>query len=132
MTAPKRPVGYINRVLIVEDDLALAELLAEVLTFENCTADLASNGLEALDRLRVFDYEAIVCDLMLPCVDGRALYRDAARLYPHLAQKFLFVTGQAADQAGLTDFISRTGNALLKKPFDIEHLRSALRELFAR
>ena len=132
MTAPKQPVGYMNRMLIVEDDLALAEVLAEVLTYENCVVDVVSNGMEALERLSGFDYEGIVCDLMLPRLAGEGLYREVARAYPHLAHKFLFITGEASSRGGLCDFIPRTGNALLEKPFEMSQFRDALRDLFAR
>ena len=132
MTEEKRPVEFIQRVLVVEDDHELADLLSEVLTYENCTADLASNGMEAMEKLRGADYDAIVCDLMMPRVDGEALYNQVTQQYPYLADRFLFITGEAVRKGGLTDFIYRTGNTLLEKPFEIEQLRSALQELFRR
>lgn len=128
----KRPVGYINRVLVVDDDYQLAELLSDVLTYENCTADVAANGMEAMEKLRGADYEAVVCDLMMPRVDGESLYNEVVRQYPYLAEKFLFITGNPARKSGLTDFIHRTGNTLLEKPFEMEQFRAALKELFAR
>ena len=132
MTEEKRPVEFVQRVLVVEDDHELADLLSEVLTYENCTADLASNGMEAMEKLRGADYDAIVCDLMMPRVDGEALYSQVTQQYPYLADRFLFITGEAVRKGGLTDFIYRTGNTLLEKPFEIEQLRSALQELFRR
>ena len=128
----ERPVQLIRHVLIVEDDYELADVLAEVLTHENCVSDHASNGMEALGKLRSTHYDAIVCDLMMPRVDGQAFYNQVAKDYPYLADQFLFITGQSSRQAGLTDFITRTGNTLLEKPFDIEQFRAALQELFVR
>jgi CheY-like chemotaxis protein len=121
-----------HRVLVVEDDHELADLLLEVLTYENCAAELASNGLEAIDKLRGADFDAVVCDLMMPRLDGEELYNQAIKDYPFLAEKFLFITGQASRQAGFSTFISRTGNSLLEKPFKVEELREALKELFTR
>ena len=69
---------------------------------------------------------------MMPRVDGEAFFEQVAKDYPYLSDHFLFITGQASRQAGLTDFITRTGNALLEKPFEIEQFRVALQELFAR
>ena len=132
MAAEKRPVQFVQRVLVVEDDYQLADVLAEVLTYENCTADTASNGMEAMEKLRSADYDAVICDLMMPRVDGEALYNQAAQLYPHLSDRFLFITGNAALRSGLTDFVYRTGNNLLEKPFEIEQLRTALKETFRR
>ena len=121
-----------HRVLVVDDDHDLAELLREVLTYENCEADVASNGMEAIEQLHAHDYEAILCDLMMPRVDGEALYNEVTRQYPYLADRFLFVTGQASCRAGFSDFIYRTGNRLVEKPFEIQELRRAVREIFQR
>jgi len=71
-----------HRVLVVDDDHDLAVLLGEVLTYENCEVDIAGNGMEAMDRLRTGDYDAVLCDLMMPRVDGEALYNDVVRDYP--------------------------------------------------
>jgi two-component system cell cycle sensor histidine kinase/response regulator CckA len=128
----ERPVQFIRHVLIVEDDYELADVLAEVLTHENCVSEHSSNGMEALDKLRTGNFDAIICDVMMPRVDGEAFYHQVAREFPYLAERFLFITGQATRKAGLTDFIGRTGNTLLEKPFDVEQFRAAMQELFAR
>ena len=130
MAEAPRSKQVMHRVLVVDDDYDLAQLLREVLTYENCEAEIAGNGMEALDSLRTGDYEAVICDLMMPRVDGEALYSEAVRDFPHLANRFLFVTGQASRKAGFTDFVSRTGNHVIEKPFDIQALRLAIRNLF--
>src|ERR1700682_4388084 len=109
MAEEKPPKRVMHRVLVVDDDHDLAVLLQEVLTYENCEVDIAGNGMEAMDCLRTGDYEAVLCDLMMPRVDGEALYKDVVHDYPHLADRFLFVTGQASRRAGFSDFVSRTG-----------------------
>ena len=132
MSEAKQPQQTMYRVLVVDDDYDFAQLLREVLTYENCEADIAGNGLEAMDRLRAGDYEAVICDLMMPRVDGQALYNEAVRDFPHLADRFLFVTGQASRKAGFSDFVSRTENHLIEKPFDIQAFRVAVRETLER
>jgi CheY-like chemotaxis protein len=132
MATPSKPQMVMRPVLVVEDDHELAELLREVLTYENCAVDVAGNGLEALDKLRTANYDAVVCDLMMPVMDGQTLYKETCDRLPYLADRFLFVTGQASARAGMSDFIFRTGNRLLEKPFEIDQLRAALRELLSR
>jgi len=132
MSETQRSKQVMHRVLVVDDDYDLAQLLREVLTYENCEAEIATNGMEALDCLRTGDYEAVICDLMMPRIDGQALYDEVVRDFPHLANRFLFVTGQASRKAGFSDFVSRTGNQIIEKPFDIQALRLAVRELFQR
>lgn len=132
MPDPTQPVQVIHHVLIVEDDFEFADVLSEVLTHENCVSEHASNGMEGMSKLCIADFDAIICDLMMPRVDGEAFYSQVARDYPYLSDRFLFITGQAARRAGLSDFVMRTGNSLLEKPFELDQLRAALKELFSR
>lgn len=128
----KPPQQTMHRVLVVDDDYDLALLLREVLTYENCEVEIAGNGMEAMDCLRTYDYEAVICDLMMPRVDGEQLYNDVVQEFSFLANRFLFVTGQASRKAGFDDFVSRSGNQVIEKPFDIQALRLAVREIFQR
>lgn len=132
MSETTRTQEVMRPVLVVDDDYDLALLLREVLTYENCEADIAGNGMEALDLLRTRNYEAILCDLMMPRVDGEALYHEVVKEFPYLSNKFLFVTGQPSRKAGFGDFVSRTGNQVIEKPFSIQTLRVAVRDIFAR
>jgi len=101
MPEDERPKRMMHRVLVVDDDHDLAVLLGEVLTYENCEVDIAANGMEAMDRLRTSDYDAVLCDLMMPRIDGEVLYNDVVRDYPFLANRFLFVTGSRRARPGL-------------------------------
>ena len=129
-TTPSRQV--MRRVLVVDDDYDLAQLLREVLTYDNCEVDIATNGMEAMDRLRTGEYDAVICDLMMPRVDGEVLYNDVVRQYPFLANRFIFVTGQASRKAGFSDFVERTGNYLIEKPFDLPGFRTAVQDTIQR
>jgi DNA-binding response OmpR family regulator len=129
-TKPK--TDLIRRVLVVEDDRDLAELLVEVLTYENCVTDVASNGQEALEQLRVYDYEAVICDLLMPRMNGQAFYSKVIQDHPYLAEKVLFISGELTHRSGMSEFVYQSGCQLLEKPFKIEALRSALRNLFDR
>lgn len=126
------PKQVMHRVLIVEDDYRLAETLCEVLTYENCLPEIAANGMEARDKISCADYDAIVCDLIMPLIDGERFYKEIARDYPYLANRFLFITGQAALKGSFTSLVHETGNSLLEKPFEIDQFRAALQELFQR
>ena len=129
-TTPSRQV--MRRVLVVDDDYDLAQLLREVLTYDNCEVEIATNGMEAMDRLRTDEYDAVICDLMMPRVDGEVLYKDVVHQYPFLANRFIFVTGQASRKAGFSDFVERTGNYLIEKPFDLPALRAAVQDTIQR
>ena len=62
MSEAKRLEQVMHRVLVVDDDYDLAQLLRDVLTYENCEVEIAGNGMEAMDRLRTGDYEAVIED----------------------------------------------------------------------
>jgi len=132
MSETEQAQQLMHRVLVVDDDHDLAELLREVLTYENCEVEVAGNGMEAMDRLRTGEYDAILCDMMMPRLDGEALYNEVARDFPHLSNRFLFVTGQTSHKAGFSDLVTRAGNCVIEKPFDIQALRAAIRETLAR
>jgi two-component system cell cycle sensor histidine kinase/response regulator CckA len=121
-----------RRVLVVDDDYDLAQLLREVLTYDNCEVEIATNGMEAMDLLHTSEFDAVICDLMMPRVDGEALYNDVVRQFPFLADRFVFVTGQASLKAGFSDFVGRTGNALIEKPFDLAAFRAAVQDAIRR
>jgi two-component system, cell cycle sensor histidine kinase and response regulator CckA len=132
MSETEQAQQLMHRVLVVDDDHDLAELLREVLTYENCEVEVAGNGMEAMDRLRTGEYDAILCDMMMPRLDGEALYNEVARDFPHLSNRFLFITGQTSHKAGFSDLVTRAGNCVIEKPFDIQALRAAIRETLAR
>jgi CheY-like chemotaxis protein len=132
MNETAQPRQVMRRVLVVDDDYDLAQLLREVLTYDNCEVDIATNGMEAMDRLRSEEYDAIICDLMMPRVDGEVLYNDVVREFPFLANRFIFVTGQASRKAGFSEFVGRTGNHLIEKPFDLPAFRAAVQDTIQR
>ncbi|HEY6844163.1 MAG TPA: response regulator, partial [Thermoanaerobaculia bacterium] len=62
-----------KRVLVVDDDAEIRELLASVLRRRGLTADVAADGAEALDLLRQNIYSVVLLDLLMPNIDGFAV-----------------------------------------------------------
>ena len=91
---PEVPPG--TRALVVEDELALGEAVAAALADAGFKPDRASNGEEALARLRERHYDVIICDLKMPKVDGIAFFREVSAKMPHVARRLIFVTGDVA------------------------------------
>jgi two-component system chemotaxis response regulator CheY len=60
----------VHRVLIVDDDVQLREMMAELLTFEGFDVEVACNGQDALDKARAHTPRVIVLDMMMPVMDG--------------------------------------------------------------
>ena len=117
-----------KRVLVVEDEPALATAVADALTDAGFVVDRAGDGEEALAFVRERLYDLVVCDLKMPRLDGRAFYRAIAATAPDLAQRVIFVTGDvvAADAAR---FLEETGCRWLAKPFRLGDLLTAARDV---
>jgi PAS domain S-box-containing protein len=117
-----------KRVLVVEDEPALAAAVADALTDAGFVVDRAGDGEEALARVAERPYDLVVCDLKMPRLDGRAFYRAIAATAPELATRVIFVTGDvvAADAAR---FLEETGCRWLAKPFRLGDLLRAARDV---
>jgi DNA-binding response OmpR family regulator len=128
---PKQP--SLNRlelksILLVDDDKQLASALQWILADENFLVDVAYDGEEALQKVTAGEYEAVVCDVMMPRLRGDEFYFKAQALRPQLSQRFVFITGFAADPS-LNDFLTNHDVAYLVKPFPVEALIHSVKEL---
>jgi signal transduction histidine kinase len=116
-----------SRVLVVEDEPALAAAVAEALTDAGFVVDRAGDGEEGLARLKEAVYDLIICDLKMPRVDGIEFYRAMALATPTLARRVIFVTGAVAG-AEAESFLDGTGCRWLAKPFRLGDLLRAARD----
>jgi two-component system NtrC family sensor kinase len=115
------------RVLVVEDEPALALAVAEALVDAGFVVDRAGDGEEGLSRLADQSYELIVCDLKMPRIDGVQFYRAMAAATPALVRRVIFVTGDVAG-TDAERFLDETGCRWLSKPFRLGDLLRAARE----
>lgn len=125
---PASPAGA--RVLLVEDEPALAAAVAEALTDAGYRIERAADGEEALERVAGRPFDLVICDLKMPRLDGRAFYRLLRERNPSLTRRIIFVTG---DVAG-TDahrFLVETGCRWLAKPFRLHDLLRRAHEVLS-
>ena len=131
LIVPQQPVSLEAfkglRVLVVEDEPALAQAVAEALTDAGFNVDRASDGEEGLTRLTDATYDLIVCDLKMPRIDGMQFYRAMAAATPALARRVIFVTGDVAG-TDAERFLEETGCRWLSKPFRLGDLLRAARD----
>ncbi len=117
-------------VLLVDDDKQLAVALQWILADENFFVDVAYDGEEALLKVTANDYDAIICDMMMPRVRGDEFYLKAKEMKPELTDRFIFITGFAADPQ-LNLFLTRNDVKYLIKPFPVQGLINCVRQLLA-
>ena len=116
------------RILVVEDELRISQLVAEVLEAEGYEVDTAANGLLALEKIEERDYDLILSDLRMPELDGLGLYRELQRRQPALLSRLLFVSG-TTDQPEYQRFLAETAVPVLSKPFALVDLQQLTRRV---
>jgi CheY-like chemotaxis protein len=121
-------VKALGRILLVEDDLAIRDALAEVLEGLGYSVRCAGNGAEALELLAREELPTlIVLDLMMPVMDGFA-FRRAARRDPRLADIPVMVVS-ASDLTTVPRLAELEAAAFLAKPFELERFVAEVHRL---
>jgi len=113
------------RVLVVEDDSALLELIVDVVERVGYLTDHAVNGQEALRHLPTHSYDLILCDLRMPIMDGPAFYREVQQRFPDAASRIVFMTAHQSVEE-FVPFLTEVHAPVLQKPFSVEELRSTV------
>jgi two-component system, OmpR family, KDP operon response regulator KdpE len=118
-----------TNVLIVEDDAGIRQSLFETLTALRFVVGEAGNGEEALLRLRMIDYDAVLLDINMPGMGGIEACRRIHDNYPHIPIIMLTVRDEEDDKvealdAGADDYVT--------KPFQIRELTARLRSIIRR
>jgi two-component system OmpR family response regulator len=129
VTAGGEETGSPVRVLVVDDEPSLAELLSSVLRYEGWDVRTAADGLGAVREAREFRPDAVVLDVMLPDIDGLEVLRRLRQEQPRVCVLFLTARDAVEDRvAGIT----AGGDDYVTKPFSIEEVLARLRGLLRR
>ncbi len=126
----ERPSNSIEfkAILLVDDDRQLAVALQWILADQNFLVDVAHDGEEAMLKIKANEYDVIVCDVMMPRLRGDELYQRAIEIRPPLTDRFIFITGFAADPK-INLFLSKSGTKYLMKPFPVQTLIDCVKQL---
>jgi two-component system OmpR family response regulator len=124
-----RPDGSPLRVLVVDDEVNIAELISMALRYEGWEVQQAHTGSRAVALAREFGPDAVVLDMMLPDFDGMEVLRRMRTFDPGVPVVFLTARDSVEDRvAGLT----AGGDDYVTKPFSLEELVARLRALVRR
>ncbi len=128
-SALSRPDGSPVRVLVVDDEANIAELLQMALRFEGWDVSTAATGRSAVQAARDSRPDAIVLDMMLPDFDGLEVLRRIRAFAPEVPVVFLTARDAVEDRVqGLT----AGGDDYVTKPFSLEEVVARLRGLLRR
>jgi two-component system NtrC family sensor kinase len=127
----KSPGGSpVGRILVVDDEETILELLMALLEGGGHQVDTAANGRQALEKLRSTDYDVIISDLKMPDIGGQKLYESLGEIKPHLQARMIFSTGDTVNP-GTQAFFQKIGNPYLSKPFRLEEVDELVRKMLA-
>jgi two-component system NtrC family sensor kinase len=115
---------------VVDDEDAVAQVIAEALARDGHQVDVSADGAAALARLAETAYDVIVSDTKMPVVDGEALHAELRRRFPRLAARIVFVSGDVLSREKRR-FLDETGAPFLAKPCDLDELRGVVARLLA-
>jgi excisionase family DNA binding protein len=111
-----------HRVLVVDDEDGIRELLRKTLQLADYDVDVAEDGRAALERLRLKRYDLLITDLRMPGIDGLAVIRDARRLRPDLP--VIIITGYSTEATAI-EAIDLGVQGYLTKPFRVPRVLNA-------
>lgn len=129
LQALTRPDGSAIRILTVDDETSLTELLSMALRYEGWDVTTASSGLNAVKAARETRPDAIVLDMMLPDFDGLEVMRRIRTEQPDVPVIFLTAKDALEDRIG---GLTAGGDDYVTKPFSLEELVARLRALLRR
>lgn len=126
-TADPWPAVKPSRVLVIEDEPTVADLIVDVLEEEGHRANAVSDGREGLEFLSRHSYDLVICDLRMPHLDGRLFFATLKRAGDRMRHRILFITGDTLTPSTLA-FLNENRLPYVTKPFLVEELKLAVRE----
>lgn len=122
------PGGRRGRVLVVDDEPMVVSAIRRILGGDH-EITAASNGVEAMERFLAGErFDVVLCDVMMPVMDGIQLYDKIAQFAPDQADKIVFITGGAYTPPARA-FLDRMPHPRTEKPFNAANLRGLVRRL---
>ena len=110
------------RVLVVDDEASIRDLLAKTLALAEYDIDLAADGRAALERLRIIPYDLLITDLKMPGVDGLTVIKEARRLKADIP--VIIITGFSTEASAI-EAVNLGVSGYLTKPFRVPRVLAA-------
>ena len=122
--APTRPPAGSTRprVLVVDDEASIRDLLAKTLALAEYDVDVAPDGRSALERMRLYPYDLLIADLKMPGMDGLTVIREAKRYKADLP--VIIITGFSTESSAI-EAVNLGVAGYLTKPFRVPQVLAA-------
>ena len=116
-----------HRILMIDDDDLTIAVLRKVLEEDECIFEFVHDGREALEKLKEQHYSLVICDIHMPNLDGKELFRILENQGVEARKAILFLTGDTGDAT--REFLEETGCPYMYKPIQVLQFASAVREI---
>lgn len=110
------------RILVVDDEQAVRDLLSKTLTMADYDVDAADDGPSAIEKMRAVEYDLLITDLKMPGMDGLSVIREARKLAADL--RVIIITGYSTEASAI-EAINLGVSGYLTKPFRLPRILAA-------
>jgi excisionase family DNA binding protein len=121
-TTTRATAGSRPRVLVVDDEESIRDLLAKTLALAEYDVDVAPDGRSALERMRMYPYDLLIADLKMPGMDGLSVIREAKRYKSDLP--VIIITGFSTETSAI-EAVNLGVSGYLTKPFRVPQVLAA-------
>jgi two-component system OmpR family response regulator len=119
------------RVLIIDDDFEIVQILSEILKHEGHEVESAGDPVEGMQKSRKLKPELIILDYHMPGNTGAHLYESLRRNNTTKVTPILFMSGEASPELILSEISDTDGSQFLPKPVSLEDFRRTIRAMLA-
>jgi CheY-like chemotaxis protein len=119
------------RILVVDDEVCIADLLSEMLRILGFTPTACNSPLVALELLAREEFDVVLSDFRMPHLNGDEFFRRVVAEHPQLRSRFVFLTGDTMTEA-TQDLRSGHGTRYICKPFDISTVQQVITDIVSQ
>jgi signal transduction histidine kinase len=120
-----RTEGVGKRVLVIDDEDTILQMINAALTMNGYKVDVARDGESALRRLGQYHYDLALCDWKMPGLNGQQVYERLRAADPDMSRRIIFITGDVVNEK-TQEFLSKQHKVCLSKPFTLGEFRTAI------
>ncbi|MDX2091997.1 MAG: PAS domain S-box protein [Kofleriaceae bacterium] len=129
--APEEPADPIDegrhRVLVIDDEPMVRNILAKLLA-DTHAVTVAGSGADGIALLATMVFDVIICDVMMPGMNGREVHRRVAEAHPGMERRMVFISG-GAFAPELEKFLESIPNPKLAKPFRLDDVLKVVEQV---
>ena len=117
-----------RQALVVEDEPVIARICSDVLSDEGFDANIAPNGMLAIEKAKDKHYDLFIIDIRMPEMNGIEFYKYLMTSYSDAANRVIFTTGALLSD-DIAEFVEKAQASFLPKPFAPSALRKLIRSV---